>query len=249
MAKGETTFDASKQQVKKYESTPLPIKEYEGKLLPGLQLKKAAGAGKLPYVFGMIECLNSAVSEGGKNRKISKMFFLNTSPDKDGVAGVNRQDGIVAYSKAVGANLKCGTVSAQKAIGDTGEMVGVRILDPNQALRYLEGTAGQLFSFKSKLQPDQNGVKWGAIDFFIEADGGDEDGDEDSSDEDSSDDDVEDDGDGDDEADDDEDESEADDVDEDDDDEGDDESEDEEPAPKSKVKQGPAGKVGKKKKK
>ncbi len=238
---GEKSFNASDRTVKKFNNTPLTPTKYEGKLLPGLELKKAAGAGKLPYIFGMVEILNTG-KDGGKNRKMTKMFFLNTSPDADGIAGVDRGDGIVAYSKAVGANLKCGVIEAMKEVkgSTTGELTKVWILDPNAALKYLEGTAGTIHSFQTKNEAAQDGTKWPKVDFYIEAE--EESGDEEDEDED-------------DESDDEDDEDEED-VDEDDEeaDEDDDEDEDEEgdeedaPAPKSKVKQGPLskGKRGKK---
>ncbi len=253
--KGESSFDSNSQKVVKFVNTPLPIKVYEGKLMPGAAIEKAAGKGKLPYIQGKVEALNSSAKKGGKNRTITHRFFLNTTPNANGNAHVNMGDQIVAYCKATNNRLKCPVIPMTK-IDDKGNQSNVQVLDPDKLLQFLEGTAGTVFSFKSKNEPDQKDktVLWPKVDHFIEAeeeseeededneDGEEEDDDEDDADEDDSDEDESEDDE--DEGDDDEDEAEEDDEDE---DEDTDEDE-EEPAPKKGKKAGKpvAKKKGKK---
>lgn len=187
--KGEASFDSQSRKVKRFESTPLTPAEYEGKLLPGVEIKKAAGKGKLPYAQCKLEVLNSAGKKGGKNRKMIKRFFLNTSPDADGVAGVDRGDGIVAYFNAIGSRLKAGVVKAMKEVkgSKTGELTEVKIIDPDHAKKALEGTAGTVFKMRTKNDPSNkpgDNTLWPAVDFFIEAGEESEEEDEDETEED-----------------------------------------------------------------
>lgn len=248
--KGESSFDSNTRTVRKFVNVPLPVKEYEGKLLPGATIEKAPGQGKLPYIKVKIEALNSASQKGGKNRTLQSMFFLNTTPNAKGNSHIESGDQLVAYCKSINTRLKCSCIPDTK-IGDDGAEQAVMILDPNKALKFIEGTAGTVFRFKSKNEPSMQDktVLWPKVDHFIEADAEgaeeteDEDEEADADDEDETDDEDE------------ADESEED-GDEDDDSDEDDEDEDEEvdedeDAPKkaSKVKQGPLtkGKTAKKK--
>lgn len=243
--KGETLYDSSTRKVSKFINTPLPPKQYEGKVLPGSEIAKAAGKGKLPYVRAKIEVLNSAAKKGGKNRILYHNFFLNTSPDADGKASVDRQDGITAYSHAIGAKLKCPVIPAKKLPKDGGDLVNVKILDHDIAVKFLEKAAGRVFKMRTKNEPSLEATVpptlWPKVDAFIDAeeeseDGEEEDEDEEGSDEDEEDDDEDeesdeeesDDEDEDEDSEDDEDEDESDDEDEDDEDEEDDEEDDDE---------------------
>lgn len=257
--KGEVMFDSSTRKVKKFDNTPLPVAIYEGKLQPGAAVQKAAGAGKLPYVVAFIEVLNTAGKAGGKNRRVRHSFFLNCTPSEKGHVAVDSQDGILAYCKATGQRLKCPFKPATK-VGDDGKPHNVTILDPARLVKYLEGTAGQVFKFKTKNKPN---TKPGAdpkdlftnVDFFVEAGESSESSeDEDSEDEDDAEDDVEEDDDSSDDEDeedssDEEDDEENDEDAEDDDEDGeeldeDEDEDDEGPStkPSKKVKQGPKGK-------
>ncbi len=170
MAKGEAKFDSSKEKTHKYENKPLPVQEYEFKLLTGPEIKVAQGVGKLPYINAQLELLNTAEKKGGKNRKIYHRFFLNTSPGKDGVKGTNRQDGIVAFSHAIGKKLVCNTEPAVR-VDDKGEKQNVVILTADSVKQWLGGMAGATGKLKSKNEKDQRNPdqSWPKVDFFIAA--------------------------------------------------------------------------------
>lgn len=242
--KGETLYDSSTRKVSKFINTPLPPKQYEGKVLPGSEIAKAAGKGKLPYVRAKIEVLNSAAKKGGKNRILYHNFFLNTSTDADGKASVDRQDGITAYSHAIGAKLKCPVIPAKKLPKDGGDLVNVKILDHDIAVKFLEKAAGRVFKMRTKNEPSLEATVpptlWPKVDAFIDAEEESEDGEEEDEDEEGSEDEEDDDEDEesdeeesddedeDEDSEDDEDEDESDDEDEDDEDEEDDEEDDDE---------------------
>jgi len=177
MAKGEMSFDASKRQVKKFVNTPLTPGEYDFKFRSGkAAITVADGVGKVPYINGcQFELMDSASTEGGKNRLIYKSFFLRVSPDADGVAAVDRGDGLVAFSKAIGVNLKLGEGSiVKKAAKDKkGKDVTVLMLDPKKVVAWLKEQDGSKGSLRAKNRKDQNDpdVKWPDVDYFIEAEG------------------------------------------------------------------------------
>lgn len=167
MAKGESKFDSSAEKTHKYENKPLPVQDYEFKLLSGPEIKVAQGVGKLPYINAQLELLNTAEKKGGKNRKIYHRFFLNTSPGKDGVKGTNRQDGIVAFAQAIGKKLVCNTEPAVK-VDDKGNKENVVILTADSVKQWLGGMAGAMGKLKSKNEKDQRNPdqSWPKVDFF-----------------------------------------------------------------------------------
>lgn len=232
--KGESSFDSKSRKVRKFDNTPLPVKVYEGKVLPGATIEKAAGKGKLPYISCKVEALNSASTKGGKNRKLTHRFFLNMTPNEKGNSHIDSPDQLVAYTKAIDATFKAKGVPAVK-IDDKGPKIGVKqnvtIVDPDACLKFIEGTAGTVFKFKSMNEPSNkpgDDTLWPKVGNFIEADPEDseEDEDDDSEDDDEEEEDDEEEGDDDEEGED-EDDEEEDDEDSEDDDESDDEDEDE----------------------
>lgn len=238
--KGEGTFDSKKQKVHVFENKPLPVAEYGGKLVTGWEVAKSDGQGKLPYVRGKVEGLKTAAKKGGKNRMIFHNFFLNTTPNENGRAQVNAQDGIVALCNAMGKSFKCPVISAKKMNAETEKLETVKILDPAKVVKLLEGMVGPTFKFRSK---NEKGFKpgdetlWPKVDRFIakagedeseEEDEEDEDEEEgDDEDEDESEDDESEDEDEDDDSDDEDDDDEEEDSDEDEDEDSDDEDEEE----------------------
>lgn len=277
--KGESSFDSKSRKVRKFDNTPLPVKVYEGKVLPGATIEKAAGKGKLPYISCKVEALNSASSKGGKNRKLTHRFFLNMTPNEKGNSHIDSPDQLVAYTKSIDATFKAKGVPAVK-IDDKGPKAGVKqnvtIVDPDACLKFIEGTAGTVFKFKSMNEASNkpgDDTLWPKVGNFIEADpedseeeededdeeegddeeeddeeegDDDEEGEDDDDAEEDEDDDEEDDDDADDDEDEDEDESDDEDEDDDSDDEEDDEDEEEPVKKKAKKKAAPAKKKTKK---
>lgn len=172
MAKGEKQFDSSKVQVKKFDNTPLPVQNWKGKLIGPTEVKKA-NTSKLPAVLSKIEVLKSASRKGGKNRTIPVRFHLTLTPGADGVAMIERGDGIAAFGKATGKTLKCGVIGATK-VSDDGTETKVKVLDPNVVLKFVKNAEGKVFDFKSKNEAGtdasgkKDGSSWPKVDFFIE---------------------------------------------------------------------------------
>ena len=256
MAKGESSFDASKRKVKRFDNKPPTPGEYDFKVRTSkAAITVADGVGKLPYINGVqFELLDSAENEGGKNRVLYKSFFLKVSPDADGVAAVDRGDGLVAFSKSIGVNLKLGegAVIKKPAKDKNGKEYTALLLDPKKVAAWLKEQDGSKGSLRSKVRKDKDDPEkqYGDVAYFIESEGADEEDEEteeeseeteeteEDEDTDSDDEETEEDEDEDEEV---EDEEESDDEEEEDDDE-----EEEEPAPKKKAK--PAAKKGKGKK-
>ena len=259
MAKGESSFDASKRKVKRFDNKPPTPGEYDFKVRTSkAAITVADGVGKLPYINGVqFELLDSAENEGGKNRMLYKSFFLKVSPDGDGVAAVDRGDGLVAFSKSIGVNLKLGegAVIKKPAKDKNGKEYTALLLDPKKVAAWLKEQDGSKGSLRSKVRKDKDDPEkqYGDVAYFIESEGADEEEEDEEAEEseeieeteededtDSDDEETEEDEDEDEEV---EDEEESDDEEEEDEEEDD---EEEEPAPKKKAK--PAAKKGKAKK-
>lgn len=239
MAKGEKNFSSEGKKVVKFENTPPPIADYDFKFRASkVAVAKAEGPNKVPYINGStFELLNTANKEGGKNRTLRARFFLRTDPNEvGGPSAVLRGDGLVAFSKSVGVKFDLPVIPAKREDKDH-NVVDCEILSPQRVAEWLKGLDGAVGKLHSKVEPDNRNpnVKWGAVDYFIEAEV-EADEEEDDEDEDTTEDSDEDESD----------ESDEDESDEDSDDEDEDEDEDEKPK-KSKVI--PLGKKKKKSKK
>lgn len=181
MAKGEMGFDASKRKVRRFDNSPPPAGEYDFKFRSSkATISVADGVGKLPFINGcQLELMDSASTEGGKNRIIYHSFFLGTTPPPGGeTAAVDGGDGIVAFSKAIGVNLKLGpgAVIKKAAKNKKGVDYTALILDPKKVVAWLKEQDGSKGTVRTKTRPDRNDpeVKYGAVNYFIEAEEGSE---------------------------------------------------------------------------
>lgn len=171
MTTGIKTFSSEGREVKKVEFTPPPVKDWDARLmLENLKIAVAQGVGKLPYIDVHIELLNSAIREGGKNLRLFHKFFVDLTPsDKDGAAMVDRQNGLVAFSKSVNTALNCDVVTKTKK-NDDGTEKECEILEPDSVKRWLKQFDGVVFKLKSKIEKGTAGYSdKGAVDYFIEA--------------------------------------------------------------------------------
>ena len=165
MATGETVFSSSACTVHKFESKPLTPGEYELRLCADWEVRCAVGEGKLPYLTGAFEVMNTAERDGAKNRKIYHMFFLDLSPARDGVSMVDRGNGIVAFTHAVGIPLE-GIKIIQRKKGEDGKQAD--LLSPNMALAWLNGQEGALLRARVKTEKGQDDRAQSRVDYFIE---------------------------------------------------------------------------------
>ncbi len=173
MASGVTKFSTEGRTVVKVEFSPPPQKDWEARLqTEHIKVAVANGAGKLPYVQTRIELLDSATREGGKNFLLFHNFFLDLTPSpKDGVVMVDRQNGIVAFSKAIATALSDVEVITKPKMLDTGETIQAEMLNPNQVMTWLKQFDGMVFKLHSKIDPaNGNYAAKGVVDYFIESD-------------------------------------------------------------------------------
>jgi len=173
MTTGVKSFTTTGREVAKPEFPLITPGKYEARLeVSGARINVASGGGKLPYISCPIEVLNSAVREGGRNRKVFHNFFLSLAPGKDGVAMVDRQNGLTAFSRATGMPLTLedgGILTMQKANED-GTTTDVDVLNPQQVLKWLQQLDGVVFSAKVKTEKGTAGYPdKSVIDYFIEA--------------------------------------------------------------------------------
>jgi len=185
MAKGEKNFSSEGQKIVRYESTPPPVGDYSFKVRASkVTVAKADGPNKVPYINGMVlELLNTANKEGGKNRTLYHSLFLRTDPDADGYAAVNRGDGLVAFSKSIGMKFNLPVIPAKRQDKE-GNVLDCVILSPQRVAEWLKGLDGAVGKLRSKVQADYKDAtkKYGKVDYFIEAEA-EEDEDEDEDDE------------------------------------------------------------------
>lgn len=178
MATGQRTFTTEGREAKKFESKPPTPGEYEMVLrMEKWKVGKADGAGKLPYLTGPIELLNTASQEGGKNRTMYHMFFLDLTPGKNGAPMVDRADQLVGFARSVGTemegiNVETTKKSVKDAAGqETGELVDADVLNAQQALEWLQQFDGSVFRGKTKIEKGTQGYPdKGKVEYFIEAD-------------------------------------------------------------------------------
>lgn len=137
---------------------------YEGRIEgSSLQIKKADGQGKIPYINFSAEVLNSATTPGGKNRKVFHRLFLTTTPSpKDGAAMVDRPNQLLALSRATGIPLTLegddATVLMEK-VDESGNSSEVEVLNPQLVLQWLRQLDGLVFTMKIKTEKGTGGYE------------------------------------------------------------------------------------------
>lgn len=187
MAKGEKNFSSDGQKIVRYESTPPPVADYSFKVRASkVTVAKADGPNKVPYINGLVlELLNTANKEGGKNRTLYHSLFLRTDPDADGHAAVNRGDGLVAFSRSIGMKFDLPVIPSKRQ-NKEGDVVECAILSPQRVADWLKGLDGAVGKVHTKTRPDKNdpSKKYGAVDYFIEGEVEADEEDEDEDDED-----------------------------------------------------------------
>ena len=179
MAKGEKTFSTEGRSVKKFEFTPPTPGDYDFKLRTSkVAVARADGANKVPYINGVVlELLNSAKSEGGKNMQVYHSMFLRIDPDKDGVAAVDRGDGLVAFAKSLGVKMSNFPLITCKRGLQNGDVVDATIVSPQRVADWLKGLDGAVGRCRTKVRIGtgaSEGKKFGAVDYFIESEESDE---------------------------------------------------------------------------
>jgi hypothetical protein len=142
---GEKRFSTDDHQPVRFERTPIPQGDYTGRLV---MAKAAVGKkpepGKQPYVKSvMFEVLDTANTEGGKNRTIYHTLFTSLKSYKNGFKLVKKADQIVGLAKALGQ-----TYEATKFVTITDEDGSTfDCLDPNELKSWLDQYDGAVVRF------------------------------------------------------------------------------------------------------
>lgn len=143
MATGEKTFSSEGRQVHVFKSTPFKQGDYDMKLMNDAETRTKPGEGNLPYINVSFEAQGTAEKEGQKNRRVFHRFFLDTTPSsKDGVAMVDRGNGIVAFAAAASQPLSVSLVARKKGVGEDAQEVD--ILGPKGTVAYLKALEGTI---------------------------------------------------------------------------------------------------------
>lgn len=168
---GEKSWSTNGKQATKFTFEPAPSKDWEAYVLGSTaEVKKKQEPGSIPYVNVAFELEGSAMTEGGKNRRIYKMFFLSLKPGKDGNISPARQDGILGLARAYGEEADFPIIEMNDKDGNM-----VELLDPRAVVQWLKDHDMQALKLHSKVVSvkGQDGKATGdrraEVDYFIEA--------------------------------------------------------------------------------
>jgi hypothetical protein len=162
MAQGEKTWSSRGQKVVRYNFTPVPSQDWTAKILgETVEVKKKNEPGKFPYVNVALECLDSAMEEGQKNRRIYHRFFLKLTPGKDGVAAPNRNGGLVEFAHAMGEEFDFEPQTQKDEHG-----VAHKLLNPKQVAAWLKNMDGLTVRLHSKIKKSKDYDPQAEVDMF-----------------------------------------------------------------------------------
>ncbi len=147
MAKGEKTFSTKGQEVKRFQSNPLPTGEYDLKILGHKAEVKTSTNSKMPRVYCPLEAMNTG-DNGGKNRWVFHNFFLSLKPGTDGVIMPNRGGQIVDFAAVLGQDMDFPVVEKPDAEGNL-----VEVLEPRAVLKLVKALDGMLVRGHVKYVP------------------------------------------------------------------------------------------------
>lgn len=165
---GERTWSTKGKQVQKFEFKPFPVGEYPLVLdCSKIEIKKKQEPGKFPYINIAFTAQGTALTEGGKDRKVFHRFFVSLKPGKDGNVMPERGNQIMGLAKGFGEELEGVRILRMK--DENGNDVDV--LDPKGIVAWLKARDGQTVMGRVKIQKgnteypnDKN-----EVDYFMEA--------------------------------------------------------------------------------
>lgn len=184
MAKGERKFDISSINVTRKSFEPPAPGNYEARLVSTTAEIRMSEESKLPRINCYFELLGTETGDKGSLKRVYHDFHTSMKPsEKDGVAMIARQNGLVAFGKAIGHNtLPVGVVKKTVPFRKNGKTVDgkteeVQLLDPSDVLKYVKGLDGETVKLRVKLEKRTDfatGKKTGEVDakvdYFEEAD-------------------------------------------------------------------------------
>lgn len=161
MTTGERTFSTKDRKITK----PAPIPEGTYDVCFRTSTAEAANAkakegenesDTLPYVKVQLEVMNTALTEGGKNRVVFPMFQVSLKPnEKTGTVLLDGPSGLTALAKALGTDLEgIEIVTRTTSKGDEQEF-----LNPRQVADWINNKAGESFRARLKVTAAKNGYE------------------------------------------------------------------------------------------
>ena len=154
MAQGDKSFNVSGQKVA--DSIPLiPKGDYTLKLKKYEIRSKQGSPTAVPYVAVTAEVEGTALSEGGKNRNIFFNILTSVLPSpKDGIANVNRSNGLVALARALAAETGDLPI-VERDVTNEGDEQHQEFIDPKAITEWLAGLQGAEFRARIKEVKEQ----------------------------------------------------------------------------------------------
>jgi len=164
-ATGESTFTTAGRTAKRFESTPVPAGQYDGKLdASKLEIGRKPEAGKMPYIKGVRFELLGTAAEGGRNRSIYNLMFTSITPGKGGFVLVDKANQIVGLAKALGEDFTAPVKSMEDGVGGT-----VQYLDPRAIVEWLKAHDDSIVPMQVKIRREKDRPAQNEIDYFLEA--------------------------------------------------------------------------------
>jgi hypothetical protein len=148
MATGEKSWSSKGKQAKRMSFEPIPAGEYDLKFRGGTAaIKKGKDPKSMPRVSLQAEALNTASSEGGKNRIIFLDLYTSLKPGRDGEVMPERSGQVLDLAKALNEEVNFRTVSISDGDGGT-----IRCLDARQLKEWVTAHDGVVVKAKVKVK-------------------------------------------------------------------------------------------------
>lgn len=154
MTAGETVFTTEGLAPKRFETKPLPIADYDLKLVGTKAEVRMSQTSGVPYVSVPFAAVGTA-KEGGRDRLVYHMFFLSLKPGKDGIPMTYREDQIIGFKAAAGVELTLPVRPIQA--NNKGTLETVTILDPQALVKWLQEQDGLIVSGHVKIEKGRDG--------------------------------------------------------------------------------------------
>lgn len=144
---GEKKWSSKGRETKKSTFEPLPPGEYEFKILGStFEKRKKQEPGSIPYVTGRFEVMGQ-----DSKRLLFPMFFLGVDAGKDGVANVERANGLLGLSQAVAQELDASIRTLKNKDG-----ADVNILNPDDVVNWLKSLDGTIVKAVIKVRKQKD---------------------------------------------------------------------------------------------
>lgn len=147
---GVKTLNLNDQPIVENEFKPIPGGTYEAEVGEAtIQTPKEEnqfnekGELKTPYVAVDLKLFGNGLPETGRKLFPKAMLHLNLRPDANGVAMFQKENGLLAFGKALGTSFGNVTVLTAEATSPSGEQKTAEYLNPQEvveAIKSLRGT-------------------------------------------------------------------------------------------------------------